>query len=323
MVWERDAALAAVAETDHQAVTRALVDLTIAGASLDLLDLLEATRTRPDWSGPARDAAVYRYVEDLRELTPGSLDPAVLTYLKAWPANALVPNQDHPSDLIPLLNVRAAASGVENSWKRQEALLEGLALLRSNPESLADAFALEPDGAVRDGYRLALVQAPPAALASLNRAAAQRLANMPELTPLFAEAASLSGEVNAHLAVLKAGRGAPVAAMLRQFSGQAGLPAQRELLLESLHDTPATNTALAIAELAPALVGSSPVDQALIGILSDPALGASAALALSRSGAPATVEALEALAQGGAGPAATRARLALELQRERRLQDRS
>lgn len=323
VVWEREAALAVTSNADQQATIREMLNLTIAGANLDLLNLLESTRTRSDWSEPARDAAVFRFVEDLRDLPAGVINREVLTYLQAYPPNTLVPHEDHPSGLVPLFNVRAAASGLENGWKHQEALFEGLALLRTNPESLADAFALETDNAVRTGYRRALTQAQPDMLASLNQAAELRLAESPELTPLFADAASFSGDVNAHRMVIQAGEGAPVAAMLRQFAAQADIAAQRALLLESLAAGPATNMALVIAELAPALIGDTTVDQALIELLGDPGLGASAALALSRSSSPGTLSALEALAQSSTGPAAARARLALDLRHENAAQERS
>lgn len=323
VVWEREAALAATTGTDHEAMAREMLDLTIAGANFDLLNLLESTRTRTDWAEPARDAAVFRYVENLRELPSGTVDREVLTYLKAYPPNTLVPHEDHPSGLVPLFNVRAAASGLENGWKREEALFEGLALLQTNPESLADAFSLETDLAVRAGYRRALARAQPGMLASLNQAAAQRLAESPELTPLFADAASFSGDLDAHRLVVQAGQGAPVAAMLRQFVAQSEPSAQRQLLLESLADGPATNTALVMAELAPALIGDTAVDQALIEALADPQLGAGAALALSHSNAPTTLSALEMLAKSGSHMAATRARLALDLRQEHAVGERS
>ncbi len=316
VLWEREAALSAVTASDSKAMSRELLALTIAGAGPDLLDMLEATRTRADWPAPARDAAVFSFVESLRELPPGAIDRDIMTYLKAFQVNTLITHEDHPYSLVPLFNVRSAAHGVENDWKREEALLEGMALLRSNPHSLADAFALEYDNAVRAGYRQALGQAQPAALAALNQAAAMRLAESPELTALFAGAASSSGNLDAHRVVIQSGRGAPVADMLREFSAQADLAAQRQLLLEALAGEQGINAPLVVAGLAPALLGDAQVDRALIEALNTPALGAGAALVLSRATAPETLAALETLARSGSGAAAARARLALDLRQE-------
>jgi hypothetical protein len=311
---------------DHQSASRALLNLTVAGADLALLDALEQLRLREDWPAPAKDAAVYGYLAQLRDLPPGSVDVAVMDYLKAYPVNTLVANQDHGQGLEPLFQVRAAAAGLEHSWQRQEAILEGRMLLHLNPASLADAYMLESSAPVRSGYRAALAQASTAQVEALLNSTLPLLASDAALTPLLAEAAQKNGDVDALLLVLQDGSGAAIAPMLRALRDNMGADQQRKLLLAVLPQDKREkgkhrpdqhqNAALALAELAPGLVGDARIDKALLGLLDHADLGAAAALALARSPNPNTMDALSELAAGDQQAMAARARMALALQDE-------
>ena len=80
--------------------------------------------------------------QELGKLPSDVVSFKVMARLKAWEPDILVPHDDHPRAGVPLYNIRGAAQGVENSWRRQEAVIEGRALLASNPRSLVDAFVL-------------------------------------------------------------------------------------------------------------------------------------------------------------------------------------
>ncbi len=314
--WTRFSARLAEGRVDSSATVQTLVNRTVSGADSDVLSLLEATRQRPDWPAPARDSAVYRFTHALRELPAGAVSPTIVTYLKAYEPNTLVPHEDHPQGRVPLYNVRAAAAGLEHGWMRQEALLEGLALLKSNPRGLADAFALEGDRPLRAGYLQAVSQASPTQLQGVVAETARRLPANPDLTPLAARAAALAGDAEAIVQVLDHGAGPAVHRMLRSVADSADTPLLMALLPAGLGSANRESGALVLAELYPRLAGRPDADAVLLARLGDPDLGAGAALALARSPSLDTRLALEALAATTDRPVARRARLALDLREQ-------
>jgi len=312
-VWTREAARTVLARVDTDRVVARLVDLTVTGAETDIIELLEDTRRRNDWPAPARDAAVFAYTLELRALPPRAASRNVMAYLRAYAPGAHVAHDDHPQGTVPLFNVPAAATGVVNGWRRQEALLEGLALVKSNPRALADAFALETAAPVRAGYLQALDQATPEHATGVVREALPRLADDPGMTPLAARAATRAADLSAILVVLDYGRGPALQHMLTEAAAALDKHERTRLLSEALASPHQTAAALALASLYPGLAGTADADAALLARLGDPELGAAAALGLSRSPSLDTRLALEALAATDDRPAARRARLALDL----------
>ena len=63
--WTREEAALLLETFDTRPAVNALTELTVAGAETDLLALLEATKLRPDWPAPARDAAIFLYARSL------------------------------------------------------------------------------------------------------------------------------------------------------------------------------------------------------------------------------------------------------------------
>jgi hypothetical protein len=318
--WDRASAARALADVDIEPVVDQLHQFTLTGADSLLVESLEAIRLRPDWPEPARDLAILQYTRTLSALPADSVPPTVLAYLRTYPAMTLVPHEDHPQGRVPLFNVRAAAAGLENQWLREEALLEGQALLRSNPRALADAFTLEDEPAVQAGYLQALEQATPGQLALLSADARSRLMNTPELTPLAGRAALRLRDLPALEATLRHGEGDAVHRLLQDAASALSRDDQLTLLESSLGSGRRDNAGLAIAALYPALAGHPAADEALLARLGDANLGASAALALGQSPSLATRQALEALAVTSDRPASRRARLALQLLDERLLE---
>jgi hypothetical protein len=318
--WDRASAARALADVDIEPVVDQLHQFTLTGADSLLLESLEAVRLRPDWPEPARDLAILQYTRTLAALPADSVPPSVIAYLRAYPAMTLVPHEDHPSGRVPLFNIRAAAAGLEHRWLREEALLEGQALLRSNPRALADAFTLEVEPAVHAGYLQALEQATPGQLASLSAATRSRLEDTPELTPLAGRAALLLRDRQALETTLRHGEGDAVHRLLQDAASVLSRDDRLELLQSTLGSQRRDNASLAIAALYPALAGHPIADEALVARLGDPTLGAGAALALAQSPSLATRQALEALAVTSDRPASRRARMALQLLDERLLE---
>ena len=93
-----------------------------------------------------------------------------------------------------------------------------------------------------------------------------------------------------------------------------------ELLEFAVQQAPAVNAALAIAAWWPRLKHDPVIRELLIGTLSDPGLGASAALALSQEPDIQTIRDLQETASGNS-TAARRAQMALDINRARLVGD--
>ncbi|MEE4175751.1 MAG: hypothetical protein V2I57_16020 [Xanthomonadales bacterium] len=320
VTWDRDRAGEVLATVDVDPVVDQLYQMTVAGAESALLETLERTRQRPDWPEPARDLAIYEFTRNLGALPADSVPPTVIAYLQAYPATTWVPHDDHPQGLVPLFNVRAAAAGLTHQWQREAALLEGLALLRSNPRGLIDAFAIEIEPSVHAGYLQALEQATPDQLGALSADARNRIQADPTLTPLAGRAALRVRDLPTLEAALRHGAGDAVHRLLHDAAAVLPRSDRLDLLQRTLGSGRGDAANLAIAALYPDLAGEDAADEALIARLGDPDLGAGAALALARSPSLATRQTLEALAATRDRPASRRARLALQLLDERLLE---
>lgn len=319
--WTRETAATALSQVDTSMNVQAMTALTLEGADTELLELLDATRLRDDWPAPARDAAIFAYAQGLADLPADAVPATAMRYLSSYTPLTQVPHDDHAHGVVPLLNVRAVTRGVENGWLRQEARAEAFALMRARPASLVDAWLIERHTAVRSGYLEALEQSTPTQIASVSRAASQRLADNPALTDLAGRAALLADDEAALGIVLRQGHGPALQHLMQAMPTVDAGRTQR--LFEAALDSPNPDSAaLAIALLYPALAGNHAADAALLTRLGDPTLGASAALALATSPAPDTQLALEGLATTANQSAAKRAQLALDLRSEINAEDR-
>ncbi|MEM1411097.1 MAG: hypothetical protein AAGH19_01980 [Pseudomonadota bacterium] len=311
--WTRELASIAIGRTELGPTVRALYDLTLVQDEAGLLELLETTRQRPDWLAPARDAAIFQYTRSLARLPADAVPTVALDYLRRFEPQTMVPHHDHPYSRVPLLNIRAAAQGLEHGWLRQEAALEGLALLAQSPGGLIDAYLIETHPAIRAGYLDALAQVHPARAAQVSRASLERFEQAPELSRLAGEAALLAGDLATLQAVMTKGSGPGLAQIISGAAAQQS-DAALTLLQSALNSGAAEPAALAIAQLYPVVAGIPDAEAALLTRLGDAQLGSAAALALAQSPSRDTQQALEALAASTDRPAARRARLALDLQ---------
>ncbi len=85
------------------------------------------------------------------------------------------------------------------------------------------------------------------------------------------------------------------------------------LLQSAVTEAPASNAALAIAQLYPRLASRPAATEMLLDLLPSADLGGAAALALAGAGGPEVRASLIEIAERGPEPAATRARTALSL----------
>jgi len=315
-VMDRATALAVARSVDTKSWRHEVLDATVAGSTADVLERLDFTAHRTDWSDQAVDGAIHDYAQALRGLPRGAVPAEIMTWLKAYEPRAWVAHEEYAAARVPLFNVRGVAAGVENDWLRQDALLEGLALIASNPRSLVDAWLIETHPASRLGYLQAVAQARPDRLSEVSRNARYRLDRHPELTALAGRAALQAGDVPALGEVFVHGSGPDLALLMRDAALALPPEASAALLDNTLAASSGLNAALAIAELAPVSSAFPSTQALLLARLDDSGLGPTAALALSRVASPASLKELKRLAGDQKAKSARLARYALELRDE-------
>jgi hypothetical protein len=332
--WARQDALQAAGAVDALAELKPLFERARAGRDDDLLELLQRVAGAEQWPQPARERILHAFALGLGDLPPGSVGPRVLDYLLAWQPRTRVPHPDNELVGVPLFDVGAAATGAVNAWARQSGQEAARSLLAkhgedpgaapgstqpstqaSTPasnwtENWVDAYrAAGP--ARRQGFADALDDASPVQLRALAAAALGALAEAPDLTPVAVRCAVRLTDAALLRQAIVAGRGPGLASALQWAGHTLGETERIELLQGLARDAAPTSAALAIAALAPGLLQYPEVANLLFELLGDPALGAAAALALSRSDSPEVRERLAGLASGGGDLAARRAALAL------------
>jgi hypothetical protein len=291
-----------------------LMRLVTAGDEAALLQHLQATAGDPALPAAEREQLLLDFTARLRALQPGAVGRATLDFLSGYEPRVMVPHEDHPVSMVPQFNIRAAATGLEHAWRRQEAAYAGAVLLAQDPTMLVQAYWLHDDPPVRLGLIQALAGASPGQLELVSFMALNGLEHEPELAALAGEAALRNGDTRALEQILRTGRGSTITPILRQ-AGTRLSPFQLERLLDAaIEQARPEIAALTMAELAPALIGQPTFEQRLLGLLGNAELGAAAALTLAAHPSDNTVSQLAELQAGDTAPlTAARARLALEL----------
>lgn len=119
--WDRDLALKAASEQDVASEATHLMQLASQADATVMVNALSKVGARSDWPEPAREATLYRFIQALRELPPFSVDSAVLEFLLGYQNKTLVAHEEVRDMGVPLYPIRAAAHGLVNQWKRQQA----------------------------------------------------------------------------------------------------------------------------------------------------------------------------------------------------------
>jgi hypothetical protein len=310
--WERNEAMAAVRSVNTgMAVYELGDDAALANGPVTINRLINL-ETREDWPLPAREAAIYRFTRSLADLPRDAVATVVMQHLQNYQARTLVPHEDHADALVPLFNIRSAAKGVENGWQRLEFADEAATLIGANPVALVTAFTQSANPGQRSGYLDALRSAGMADVMAVQDIALGSLADTPSLTGMIAVTAVITADEFAIQQLLIDGRGAGLAAALKQLDEQLGASETASLLEFAVQEAPAPNASLAIAAWWPRLKHDPATRDLLIDALADPELGASAALALARAPDIQTISDLQRTANGDS-TAAKRAQMALDI----------
>ena len=315
--WDRELALQTVAMGKDEAALRSWLSLARSGRADELFLSIRKFGEATAISAPVREQALFLFVQSLADFSPELLPGEVLDYLAAWPLQTWVAHEESMSSAVPLFNIPAAVQGVRNGVEFRQAEARAAQILAGRPATNREAGAdqwlaayLAGSEIERRGFLNALELASREQLRQLGNVAQDHLAENAGLVVVAGRAALVTHDRIALQQILQSHRGPELANILREAATTLLPLDQVLLLLHAIETAPAENAALAIALLAPGLQNSLEVTESLFDLLEDPALGASAALALSHYSDSSVQQRLNTLAAGDT-PESKRARLAL------------
>lgn len=314
--FERSSAMASVHSVNIDRAVYEIGDISSLADGEITLGRLKNTETRSDWSLPAREAVIYQFTRSLAEFPRDAVAEEVMQHLRNYQPRALVPHEDHEDALVPLFNIRAAAAGIENGWQRKEFATEATELLETEPVSLVSIYTESTNHNQRAAILDTLRYAELADVVTVQNAALKLLEETWVLTPLVGVTAAITADVFALQQLLTYGSGAGLSSALVQVEKRLQSTETTALLVFAIQQAPAVNATLAISAWWPRLRHDADTRDLMVGLLTDPELGASAALALAQSPDIQTIKVLldTAAIDSVAG---RRARMALDINRDR------
>lgn len=314
--WDRSSAMASVRAVNIDAAVYELGDISSLADGKATLSKLEYLEKRGDWPLPAREAAIYQFTLSLADLPRDAVATEIMQHLQNYRAQTLVPHEDHADALIPLFNIRGVAAGIENGWQRKEFAIRATTLIEENPNALVSAYAESTNHNQRSAYLDALQDAEFADVEAVQSIALEHLGESPGLTPMLGVSTVITADTFAVQQLLIYGRGAGLSLALVQLDKRLQASETAKLLVFAIEQAPATNATLAIAAWWPRLRHEPAIRDLLVSLLADPALGASASLALAQNSDVQTIKILQDTARGNS-VAARRAQMALDFNRDR------
>ena len=313
--WDRSGAMATVRAVNINVAVNAISEPAALADGATTISNIKALENRSDLPLPAREAAIYQFTRSLSELPSDSVDADIINYLSAYQARVLVPHEDHGEAAVPLFNIRGAATGVKNSWLREDSAAEALALLDTNPQAIVGKFLQSGNHSQRSGYMDVLQHASATDVEAVQNTVLEQLDTSPELTPLLAVTAAISADPYATQRLLIDGRGAGMALAFESLAVKRDNADMAALLKIAIEQAPAENAGLAIAAWWPSLRHNAEARQLLLNKLDDNDLGGPVALALAQNPDVQTIRELQLIAEGQS-VAARRAQLALSINRD-------
>ena len=308
--WDRALAVESANSVDTDPVLKNLYQLARTGNNRQLLDSLSALEQNRNWSVPAREYVIWTFTIGLSDMEVNTVNQEVLEYLSTYQPRTLVSHDDRSDVGVTLFNVSAAAAGVQNSWRRQVAANRAEFLLQSDSGRWIDAY-LRADKVERRGFADALDFASDKQLSALGRSALERLSSEPALTVIAGKSALILADPELLEQTVVLGGGPDLHHILEAASLNLDAEDSRELLYHVIRTGPEKNAGLAIAQLAPGLLGDPDVREKMFIMLENLELGTSAALVLGSSSNPKVRSRLENVAGGKDGRASQRASIAI------------
>ena len=308
--WEEADAIAAIASVDTVTQISELNRLATTGDSAALLERAVAIHEYADWPAPAREFVLFNLAMSLGDMPHGQVDREVTDYLVSVSPVVRVEHPDHPAASVPMFNIAAAAYGAMAEWERQAASAEAHDLISLGPHAWLDAY-LRVTPVQREGYLRSAATYTDPELTGLAEAALGRVEAHPGSARIATMAGLRIGDPVLFSDSLKSNEHNGLAEMIRASTEVFPPGEQQNILLQAVRHAPASTASLVIAELAPALLDQPLIENLMFELLADLNLGASAALALSKSDSPRHRTRLTQISLDEPGLAASRAALAL------------
>ena len=308
--WDRALAVESASSVDAGPLLKNLYQLARTGKNRQLLDSLSALEQNRNWSVPAREYVIWTFTIGLSDMEVNTVNREVLEYLSAYEPRTLVSHDDRSDAGVALFNISAAAAGVQNLWRRQVAANRAEFLLQSDSGQWIEAY-LGAAKVERRGFIDALDFASGKQLSALANSALERLSVDPALTVIAGKSALILADPELLGQTVVLGRGPDLHRILKAASLELNANDSRELLYHVIRLGPEKNAGLAIAQLAPGLLGDPDVREKMFIMLENLELGTSAALVLGSSSNPDVRSRLENVAGGKEGRASQRASIAI------------
>lgn len=315
--WQRERALQHAAQPGSEQVFRDLMQAWRGGSQM-LTSQLTSLKSGNAVSSPEREAGLVRFLQQIQSNAQGRLSVEALSLLKNWQAQTLVAHEESASIGTPLFPIAAMAQGLEQRWRREDFRGVGNHALKQSATDWITLWEQNTDSVARDGLLDAVQEAAPNQQRELVRQAMAKRADAPSLMRVVIAAALALRDVALMEGLLEVATDAQARSLLDAIAGE-GSRDERYGVLATLCQRPSTHqAALAIAILTPQLTQHAATERLLLQLMSDPALGSSAALALMRDPSIAARQQVEAFA-ASVDPSlrAQRARLAIQLRAHR------
>jgi len=309
--WTRSQALEAVRQIDANSALKPLFRLARESRDNELLRELINIENNSDWPVPAREYVLHAFALGLGDMPAWTAGAKVLAYLEDFEPRTLVPHEDHAAAGVPLFNVRVAAAGSVNEWRRYSAWKEAQQHFPQGGETWIEAF-LAAGSVQRRGFGDALTSAAAPQLREIGKLALTGIAREPSLTIIAARTGILLADREMLQQSIIDGRGPGVMAALREAHRAFDEGETEAILRYSMEHARPETASLAMAELGPSLLKHPDVAVLMIETLGNPDLGATAAMLLSASANPFIREQLVEMAKGRQGLASRRAALAVD-----------
>ncbi len=309
--WDRVLALQSATLGDYDLQRQEWLKQLRDGDYVSVLQSITQFSAANEPSSPAREQQLFLFTIALADFPPEQVPAGLLAFLANYFPQTLVAHEESSNNAVALFNIPAAARGVQSEFARQRAESRAATMLTGSKEVWISDY-LDASPAARAGFLAALDLASSAQLLELDRNARSLIGGEPDLTAVAGRTAVATANVQSIRHVLESGSGSHVTSMLRSAAGKLSSDDRAELLLAAIDSAPPQNAALAIALLSPGLQNVPQVASTLLDLLEDPQLGSAAALALARFD-EAGIRSQLLLLSGSEGPAAARARVAVNL----------
>ena len=138
--WSRALARSEAGRVDSRETLKHLYRLARNGSEEQLILELERIRKNGNWPVPARENLLHAFATGLGDMEAWTVSAVVIGYLQDYQPQVIVPHDDNANAGVPLYNIRAAATGAANQWRRQAAVAQAERMLQQDEYAWLQAW---------------------------------------------------------------------------------------------------------------------------------------------------------------------------------------